>query len=100
MPPNPTQPPAKEVQPMQVARNSVVSVIARSYLLEPGTNGRDRLVTTMFQLHLNCLELSHQPLLRRLAPHDERSVFPALPTVMREAQKRKGLRLSLSSLRP
>src|SRR6266446_1620242 len=55
-------------------------------------------MTTAFQLRLNCLELGHQPLLRRLAPHDECSIFPALPTIMREAQKREGFRLSLSPL--
>jgi hypothetical protein len=78
---------------MQVAGNSVVLVITRSYLVEPGTHGRDR-----FQLRFDCLELSYQPFLRRLAPYYERSVFPALPTVVREAQKREGLRFSLSPL--
>src|SRR5713101_1844027 len=53
-------------------------------------------MTPVFQLRFDCLELGHQPLLRRLAPYDERSILPALPTVMREAQKREGLRLSLS----
>src|ERR1700694_31653 len=55
-------------------------------------------MTAALQLHFDCLELGHQPLLRRLAPDDERSIFPTLPTVMREAQKREGLRLSLSPL--
>ena len=55
-------------------------------------------MTAVFQLRLDCLELGHQPLLRRLAPYDERSILPALPTVMCEAQKRKGLRRSLSPL--
>ena len=80
------------------AGNSVVLVITRSYLVEPGTHGRDRFVTAAFQLCFDCLELSYQPFLRRLAPYDERSIFPALPTVVREAQKRKGLRFSLSPL--
>jgi hypothetical protein len=70
---------------MQVTGNSVVLVVTRSYLVEPGTHGRDRLVTAAFELRLDCLELGHQPLLRRHA-------------VMREAQKREGLRFSLSPL--
>src|SRR5713226_4332949 len=53
-------------------------------------------MAAVLQLRLNCLELGHQPLLRRFAPYDECPIFPALPTVMREAQKREGLRLSLS----
>src|SRR5712692_4792901 len=53
-------------------------------------------MTAALQLRLDCLELGYQPLLRRFAPDDERSVLPALPTVMREAQKREGLRLFLS----
>ena len=56
-------------------------------------------MTPAFQLRFNCLELGHQPLLCRLPPDDERSILPALPTVVREAQKREGLRLSLSPLR-
>src|SRR4051794_14419345 len=33
------------------------------------------------------------------APYDERSILPALPTVVREAQKREGLRLSEARLK-
>jgi len=74
----------------------VVLVVARSYLLKPGIDGLDRLVKVAFQLRFNCLELGHRPLL--LAPYDELSIFPALPAVVREDQKREGLRLSLSPL--
>src|SRR5258708_37845104 len=83
---------------MQVTGNSVVLVVARGHLPEPSTHGRNRLVAAAFQLRLNGLELGHHPLLRRFAPYDERSIFPALPTVVREAQKREGLRFSLSPL--
>ena len=55
-------------------------------------------MTPVFELHFDCLELSHHPLLRRLAPYDERSILPALPAIMRETQKREGIRFSLSPL--
>jgi hypothetical protein len=83
---------------MQVSGNSVVLVVTRSDLAKPGTDGRDRVMTSARQLRFDCLELGYQPLLRRLAPHDERSIFPALPTVVSEAQKREGFRFSLSPL--
>ena len=83
---------------MQVAGNSVVLVIAGSHLTEPSTHGRNRFITPVFELRFDCLELGHHPLLRRLASYDERSILPALPAVMRKAEKREGPRFSLSPL--
>jgi hypothetical protein len=48
-----------------------------------------------FQLNFNLFELGHQPLVRRLPPYDECTVFPALPAILRDAQKCKGFRFSL-----
>src|SRR5450631_3134786 len=52
------------------------------------------------QLCLNGQQLRHHPLLRRYTPHSECSIFPALPAIMREAQKRKGFRFPLTTLLP
>jgi hypothetical protein len=52
------------------------------------------------QFCLNCQQLRHHPLLRRLAPHCEGSIFPALSAIMREPQKGKGLRLTVTTLLP
>src|ERR1017187_6368327 len=86
------------MEPRQVTRNSVVLVIARGHLPEPRTDGRNWLVTAALQLRFDCLELGYHPLLGRLSPHDERSIFPALPAIVRKAQKCEGLWLSLPPL--
>jgi hypothetical protein len=52
------------------------------------------------QLRLDGFELGDHPLFRRFAPHDERSIAPALAAVMREAQERESLRFSLTTLLP
>ena len=52
------------------------------------------------QLQFDVLKLSHHPLLGRLTPYGEGSVFPPLPAVMRKAQNGEGLRLSLVTLKP
>jgi len=49
------------------------------------------------QLSLNGVQLGHHALLRRFPPDGERSIAPALPAKVREAQKRKGLRLPFST---
>jgi hypothetical protein len=71
--PHPTQPPPEELKPTQITGNSVILVVGRNDLLKQCTHGRNRLVPAAFQLRLDCLELGHQPLLRRLAPYDEGS---------------------------
>src|SRR5258708_7306952 len=53
-------------------------------------------MTAAVQLRFYFLELGHHPFLRRLMRHNERSILPALPTVMCEAQKCEGFRFSLS----
>ena len=73
----------------------MVLVITGNHLPHPFTNQRNRLMTEARKLQFDLLELSNQPLLCRLTPDDERSVFPALPAVVREAQKGEGLRFSL-----
>ena len=73
----------------------MVLVITGDHLPQPFANQRNRLMTEARKFQFNRLELSNQPLLCRLTPDDERSVLPALPAVMREAQKGEGLRLSL-----
>ena len=57
----------------------MVLVIAGGHLLEPGTNGGDRLVAAVFQLQFYCFELGHQPLLRRFTPYDECPSFRRFP---------------------
>jgi hypothetical protein len=52
------------------------------------------------QFCFKCMQLRHHALLRRFPPDDERSIAPALPAVVREAQKRKGLRLPFTTLLP
>jgi hypothetical protein len=46
------------------------------------------------------MQLGHHALLRRFPPDGERSIAPAFPAVMRETQKRKGLRLPFTTLLP
>jgi hypothetical protein len=65
--------------------------------MEPLTHGRNRVMVSMLQLSFNSFDLGHQPLLRRFPPYGERLTFPALPAIVRETQKREGLRLSLPS---
>ena len=74
----------------------MVLVIADYDLPEPFTNLGHRRVPLPLQLHLDGLELSDQTLLRRFAPDCEGPVL-ALPTMMREAQKREGFRFSLAA---
>jgi len=56
LPPNPAEPPAERLKPRQVTGNRVVLVIDGGHLLEPCTNGRDRLVTAVFQLQFYCFD--------------------------------------------
>ena len=49
---------------------------------------------------LNGLQFRHHAFLRRFPPDGERSIAPALPAKMREAQKRKGFRLPFSTPLP
>ena len=83
---------------IQIARDSMVLVVTLNDLFQPFTDLRCRLVHPTGQFCFQTTQLRHHPLARRFAPYDETAVAPPLPTVMREAQKREGLRLSLSSL--
>src|SRR5215475_15460244 len=85
---------------IQIARNSMVLVIALDDFRQPFTHLRWRLVLPADQLCFDYAQLRHHPLRRRFAPDDETAVAPPLPTVVREAEERKGLRLSLSALFP
>jgi hypothetical protein len=53
--PQPLKPTPEELQPTQVSRHRVVSVITQSDLLQPFTHDRNRLVPTADQLSLNRL---------------------------------------------
>ena len=94
------QPVLEQRQPIGVARNRVVLVIAQYDLPQPLSDPRRRLVHPAAENCFKSMQLRHHPLLRRLAPDDECAGFLALPAVMREAQEREGLRLSLSTLLP
>src|SRR5215831_711102 len=75
----------------------MVLVVAQNHLLEPLTDQRCRLMLPADQLHFDSFELCQHPLLRRLAPDDEAPVALVLPAVVREAQERESLRLSLAA---
>ena len=78
----------------------MVTVVAIHNLLEPSTDGGNRLVHAAAQFCFNCVQLGHHAFLRRFPPDGERSIAPALPAVVREAQESKGLRLSFPMLLP
>jgi hypothetical protein len=84
----------------QVARDSMVLVVTLNDPFQPFTDLRCRLVHPAGQFCFQTAQLRHHPLRRRFAPYDETAVAPPLPTVMREAEERKGLRLSLTALFP
>src|SRR6266481_6576537 len=87
----------EQTQPGLVTWNGMVLVIALDNLPKPLTDMRRRVVLPADQLHFYSLELCHHPLLRRLAPDNERPIALALPAIVREAQEREGLRLSLTA---
>ena len=99
-PPQAPQPLSKDTQPVDVARDRVVAVVARHDLSEPCTDLGDGFVHVQAQLRLNGGQLGHHGLLRRLPPDRECCIAPALPAIVREAQKRKALRLPFSTPRP
>ena len=99
-PPHSSQALSEDTQPIDVSRNRMVTVIAVHNLLEPSTDVGNRLVYTAAQFCFNCVQLCHHAFLRRFPPDDECPIAPTLPAVVREAQKRKGLRLSFSTLLP
>jgi hypothetical protein len=78
----------------------MVSVITVHNLSQPCTDMGNRLVHSKAQLSLNGFQLRRHALLSRFPPDGECSVAPSLPAVMREAQERKGLRLSFTTLLP
>jgi hypothetical protein len=85
---------------IQIARDSMVLVVALNDLCQPFTDLRYRLVLPADQFRFQTTQLRHHPLARRFAPYNETAVAPPLPAVMREAEERKGLRLSLTPLFP
>jgi hypothetical protein len=76
----------------------MVAVITGHNLSEPDTDVGHRLVHAATQLRLNGTQLGRHALLRRFPPDGERSIAPALPAVVREAQECKGLRLPLPTI--
>ena len=98
--PQPANATSKDAQLCRVARNSMVLVVAQHNLAEPCTNlGRAMMLPTL-KLRLDGFELRGHPPLRRDPPDDESSVTVALPAVVSETQKHKGLRFSLTALFP
>jgi hypothetical protein len=91
---------SEDTHPIDVSRNRMVTVIAVHNLLEPCTDVGNRLVHAAAQFCFNSVQLCHHAFLRRFPPDDECPIVPTLPAVVREAQKRKGLRLSFSTLLP
>src|SRR5215469_990284 len=98
--PQPTEAVPKGAELIQIARDSMVLVVTLNDLFQPFTDLRCRLVHPAAQFCFQTAQLRHHPLSRRFAPYDETSVAPPLPTVVREAEKREGFRLSLSALFP
>src|ERR1700674_3240998 len=90
----------KVTELIQISRNRMVAVVTGDDLLHPFTHRRKRLVQPGTQLCFNQAQRWGHPLLRRLSPNDERARVPPLPAIMRETQKREGLRLSLPTLLP
>src|SRR5690349_10901630 len=78
----------------------MVAVVAVHNLSEPRTDSGNRLLHAEAQLCFKCVQLRHHALLRRFPPDGERSIVPALPAEVREAQERKGLRLPGPTLLP
>src|SRR5215469_6977772 len=78
----------------------MVLVITLNGPCQPFTNLRYRFVPPEDQFCFQTAQLRHHPLTRRFAPYDETAVAPPLPAIMREAEERKGLRLSLTALFP
>jgi len=99
-PPHSPQMMHENSQPIEVARNSMVLVIAQGDLSEPIADQRCRLMLSADQLCLDRMQLRHHPLLGRLAPDDKGPVAPSFPAVVRETQEREGFRLSLPPLFP
>src|SRR5262245_4354005 len=79
----------------------MVSVVADDNLLQPFTDGRNRLVHSVAELGFNRTQLRHHPFLGRFAPDNEGGiVLSARPTVVGETQEREGLWLSFATLFP
>jgi hypothetical protein len=87
----------EDTQPVDVSRDRMVAVIAVHNLSQPCTHLGHRLVHSAAQFCFKCVQLRHHAFLRRFPPDDECSIASALPAVMREAQERKGLRLSFTT---
>src|SRR4249920_4237971 len=85
---------------IQISRDGMVLVVTQNYLPEPFTSLRGRIVLPADQFCFYSAQLCHHPLTSRFAPDDETPVAPALPTVVREAQEREGLWLSLPTPLP
>src|SRR5438132_12630970 len=66
----------------------MVAIVAVHNLSEPRTDSGNRLVHAEAQFCFQCVQLRHHALLRRFPPDGERSVAPALPAEVREAQER------------
>src|SRR5664280_1083449 len=85
---------------IEIARDSMILVVAQGHLLQPLTHRRYRLMHPATQLCLNRMQLCHHPLLCRFPPDDEGPIAPTLPTIMCETQEREGLGFSLPPLFP
>ena len=76
----------KGAELIQVARDSMVLVVALNGPFQPFTDLRCRLVHPAGQFCFQTAQLRHHPLARRFAPYDETAVAPPLPAIMREAE--------------
>ena len=85
---------------IQIARDGMVLVVALNNLPKPFTYLRWRFMLPADQFCFYRSQLRHHPLAGRFAPYDEAPVAPTLPTIMREAQERKGLWFSLAAPLP
>ena len=95
--PQPAQTMPEGTELIQIARDSMVLVVALNHLPKPFTHLRWRLVLPAGQFCFYGTQLRHHPLTCRFAPHDETAVAPPLPTIVREAEERESFWLSLTT---
>ena len=87
-------------QPIEIAGDSMVLVIAGDNLPKPHTDLTGAIMLPALKLSLDGLELRNHPLLRGDSPDGEGLVLVALPTVVGEPKEREGLRFPLPMLLP
>ena len=99
LPPQPSNPPAKYVKTIGVARYRVIVEVALHYRPEPFPDFGHRFMHALLELLLNLCQLPPQALADRVTRNREIPV-PSLPADMRETQKVECFGLPFSSVLP